>query len=41
VPEVSVEKTPVVNVGLGVSPIVEVPDKRILDPAFKNDAGEL
>jgi len=35
VPEVSVEKTPVVNVGLGVTPIVEVEEKTMLDPAVR------
>jgi hypothetical protein len=35
VPEVSVEKIPVVNVGLGVTPIVEVEEKTMLEPAMK------
>ena len=30
-----------VNVGLGVIAIVEVPEKRMLDPALKNEIGEL
>ena len=35
VPEVSVEKIPVVKVGLGVTPIVEVEEKTMLDPAVR------
>jgi autonomous glycyl radical cofactor GrcA len=41
VPAVSVENMPVVNVGLGDSAIVLVPEKRTLDPAVKNDTGLL
>jgi hypothetical protein len=41
VPEVSVENTPVVNVGLGLSPMVLVDEKTMFDPAIKNDAGLL
>jgi hypothetical protein len=41
VPEINVEKVPVVNVGLEVIAIVEVPEKRRLDPALKNEIGEL
>ncbi len=41
VPEMSVENVPVVNDGLGVRAIVEVPEKRRLDPALKNEIGEL
>jgi hypothetical protein len=36
-----VENVPVVNAGLGVSPMVEVPEKRTLLPALKNEIGEL
>jgi hypothetical protein len=41
VPEMSVENVPVVNDGLGVTPMVEVPEKRRLEPALKNEIGEL
>ena len=51
VPEMSVEKVPVVlnklvlvalvNVGLGVRAMVDVPEKRMFDPALKNVIGEL
>jgi hypothetical protein len=41
VPEMSVENVPVVNDGLGVIAIVLVPEKRMLDPAFRNAIGEL
>lgn len=41
VPEVSVENTPVVKVGLSVVAIVEVEVKTILSPAVKNETGEL
>jgi hypothetical protein len=41
VPEMRVEKVPVVKDGLGVSAIVEVPEKRIFAPALKNEIGEL
>jgi hypothetical protein len=35
VPEMSVEKVPVVKDGLGVREMVEVEEKRRLDPALK------
>jgi hypothetical protein len=35
VPEMSVENVPVVNVGLGVIPMVDVPEKVTFDPALK------
>ncbi len=35
VPDISVEKVPVTNVGEETTAIVEVPDSRILDPAVK------
>ena len=41
VPEIRVEKVPVVNVGLGVREIVDVPEKRTLAPAVKYDTGVL
>ena len=41
VPEITVEKVPVVNVGLGVIAMVEVPEKRILAPVLKKEIGEL
>lgn len=41
VPEVRVEKTPVVKVGLGVTPIVEVPENTMFDPVLKKEIGEL
>lgn len=41
VPEVSVENIPVVNVGLGVTPIVEVPEKTMLDPAVRYVTGDV
>ena len=41
VPLVSVENTPVVKVGLGVTPIVLVPENTMFDPALKNEIGEL
>jgi hypothetical protein len=41
VPEVSVEKIPVVKVGLGVSAIVLVPENMILDPAMRLEIGLL
>ena len=41
VPEISVEKVPVVNEGLGVIAIVLVPEKRMLAPALKYESGEL
>ena len=41
VPAMRVENVPVVNVGLGVSEIVEVPEKRRLEPALKKEIGEL
>ena len=41
VPEISVENVPVVNDGLGVIAMVEVPEKRMLFPALKNEIGEL
>jgi hypothetical protein len=40
VPDVSVEKTPVVKVGLGVIPIVDVEEKTTFDPAVKYDIGD-
>jgi hypothetical protein len=41
VPEVSVENTPLVKVGLGVREMVEVEERRMLDPAVRYDTGEL
>ena len=41
VPEMSVENVPVVKVGLGVIPIVDVEEKRILAPAVRYETGEL
>ena len=41
VPEMSVENIPVVNDGLGVTAMVEVPEKRIFAPALKKEIGEL
>ena len=41
VPEMRVENVPVVNEGLGVIAIVEVPERRMLDPALKYAIGEL
>ena len=41
VPEMRVENVPVVKDGLGVIAIVEVPEKRTLLPALKNEIGEL
>ena len=41
VPETSVEKVPVVKLGLGVKEMVEVPEKRTLAPAVRYDTGEL
>lgn len=41
VPEVSVEKIPVVKVGLGVTEMVLVEENTMLDPAIKFDTGEL
>jgi hypothetical protein len=41
VPEVRVEKIPVVKVGLGVTPMVLVEEKTMFDPAIKFDTGEL
>ena len=41
VPEISVEKVPVVNEGLGVIAMVLVPEKRMLAPALKYESGEL
>jgi hypothetical protein len=41
VPDVSVEKTPVVNVGLAESAMVLVPEKTMFDPATKLETGLL
>ena len=41
VPEMSVENVPVVNVGLEVMLIVEVPEKMTLAPAIKYETGVL
>jgi hypothetical protein len=41
VPEMSVEKVPVVNDGLEETEIVLVPEKTMLAPAVKNDTGVL
>lgn len=41
VPEIRVENVPVVNVGLSVVAIVEVPEKMIFAPALKYAIGEL
>ena len=41
VPEIRVENVPVVNDGLGVIPIVLVPEKSTLAPALKKEIGEL
>jgi hypothetical protein len=41
VPEVRVEKTPVVKVGLRVVAIVPVEERMIFDPAFRKEIGEL
>ena len=41
VPEIRVEKVPVVNDGLGVTAMVLVPEKRIFAPALKKEIGEL
>ena len=41
VPEIRVEKVPVVKLGLGVREMVEVEEKRTLAPAIKYDTGEL
>ena len=41
VPEIRVEKVPVVKLGLGLTAIVDVPEKRILAPVLKKEIGEL
>jgi hypothetical protein len=41
VPEVRVENTPVVNVGLGDTAMVLVPENVMLEPVVRNDTGLL